>query len=99
MLLSIILILLCIVWSCWRLDLQNPARTVVQFCKILVGDWTPNLITIKRNMFCNGLQIWVGMLLVYKALLVSQVVHSFVEVSCDADVQAEVATVFCVFLK
>ena len=36
------------------------------------------------------------LLMAQKALLVSQIVHSFVEVTCGADVQAEVCIVVCV---
>lgn len=85
-----------------RLDLQNSACMIfVPFCKILFGEWT-------RPCNHKGKQVlvqyfkpdlnWDDQLDVKSPpCLFSQVVHRFVEVTCDADVQAEVGKVFCMF--
>ena len=71
---------------------------LVPFCEVLVGEMTPNLTTIKgmgsmtdSSIFLPDHNWYVSFFVPFDGIecpscLVSQIVHSFVEVTCGADV-------------
>jgi hypothetical protein len=78
--------------------MQSLNFVFVPFCEFLVGERTPNLTTINGNGFYNWLEYfstdpngYVKFYIPFDAIedpscLVSQIIYSFVKVTCGADV-------------